>query len=166
MRACIRKPVVTFGVKENDHVQTGMPTHAVVFTCIEPGIIIQLHTGILLIKKKFLSEEEARNVHYQLSPSKEDLRRAARAGEQCVQLVHLLKGTNGLSYLYILPTGLVALLWPSTIGYALEIIAQMKTALTEVCGELDFYETRGQELIIPTEGQIARSKKMGILLPV
>lgn len=160
------KPIVTFGVKKNNTVLKGMATHSVIFTCIEPGVIILMETDIFLAYRKFSSHEEAKKQKHQFQITSVEQQHAERAGKTTVRLMHLLKKTDGLNWLYILPTGLVSLLWKDSLKYAPEIIERMKSALTEVCGELDFLEVPGRELWVPTTKQIEMSRQLGVLLPI
>jgi hypothetical protein len=161
-----RKPIVTFGLKENDPILEGMATHSIIFTCIDPGVIISMDTDIFLAFRKFSSIEQAEieKHRFQITPWEEQ--QAKRSGDATVRLIHLLNKTDGLNWLYVLPTGLVSLIWPESLKYAQNIIKKMQLSLTAICGELDFIEVPGRELWIPTTKQIANSRKLGVLLPI
>jgi hypothetical protein len=152
------------GVIKRIELVPGAATHAIVFTCIQPGVVISMETDIFLVYTKFRSQEEAEEKQRCYQLEERDYLEAGRAGEMVTKLILRLAGTEGLNYLHVLPTGLVSYLWADTLEFAPAIIERMKVVLTEVCGEFRFIDE--PNVRVPTKEQIERSRRMGVLLPI
>ena len=157
--------LMLYGVTRNNVLIEGVsPTNSVVFTCIQPGVVISMETDIFLVYTKFSSREEAEKRRHCFQLKERDYLAAGRAGEMVTKLMLRLADTEGLNYLHVLPTGFVSYLWPDTLKFAPAIIERMKTVLTEVCGEFHFIDE--PNVRVPTKKQIEASRRMGILLPI
>ncbi len=156
--------LMQYGIKENNVFVEGTATNSIVFTCIQPGVIIPMETEIFLVYSKFPSAEEAARKRHCFEAAEGDYIEAARAGEMVMKLMLRLQGTAGLNFLHILPTGLVSYLWPGTLEFAPAIIERMKAVLTEVCGKFHFIHE--PNIRVPTPKQIEASRRMGTLLPI
>jgi len=156
--------LMQYGVKDNNVIVPVSATNSIVFTCIQPGVIIPMEKDMFLVYTKFSSHEEAEQKRHCYDVSENDLLQAGRTGDATMKLMLRLKGTEGLNYLHIMPTGLVSYLWPETLEFAAAIIERMKVVLTEVCGEFHFIDEPNVK--VPTPKQIEASRRMGILLPI
>jgi hypothetical protein len=152
------------GIIKRIKLAEGAASHAIVFTCIQPGVIIKMETDIFLVYTKFRSPEEAEEKRHCFQLEERDYLEAGRTGEMATKLMLRLEGTEGLNYFHVLPTGLVSYLWPDTLKFAPAIIKRMKVVLTELCGEFHFINE--PNVRIPTKEQIEASRRMGILLPI
>lgn len=150
------KPLVVYGLKHSP-VQHQPDRHFIIFSCIVPGVVVPMQGNIYHVHEYNPEGYELRGIWEQL---------AVRAGDKVYRLASALQRTEGLYWLYILPSGLVAKGEQHLADNAPNIIAKMHQALTDVCGEIEFQEVPGRELWLPSMRDIELAKESGVLFPM
>ena len=152
------KPMVIYGLKHAP-VEHQTQRHFIIFSCLIPGALIPMQ-----------GRYDIYHVHkfdpngYELDDGWE--RRAKACGDEVYCLAHALQRTEGLHWLYIFPTGFVAMGEEHMAKCAPAIMTKMRQALEEVCGPIDFNEIPGRELWLPSFKGIELAKESGMLLPI
>lgn len=164
------KPIVAYGLKRlwlnNKTHREGQ--HAIIFSCVIPGALIPMrkedkYAGVYVVFHKDHASGTSSGAGYVLH--EEWARRARNQSETVYRLARALQGINGLSWLYILRTGFVALGDEHLAKNAQAIMQKMREVLTDEFGEIDFAEENGQTLQIPSLNAIALAADIGVLLP-
>lgn len=151
------KPLVVYGLK-HDPVDYHKERCFIIFNCIIPGALVPMkQSSIYVVHKNDPSG-------YELVDGWE--RRARHEGDHVYRLAHALQRTPGLSWLYILRTGFVAMGGKEMESCAPQIIPKMQQALEDVCSSIQFEEVPENELWVPSLKVVDQVESLGVLLPI
>ena len=162
MRDLGLKPLVAYGLLHRPD-EVAKNRHFIIFNCIIPGAIVPMKSDIAIIFNSLYGPPGSIPPGYVMTPSWESKLRYE--SEQVYQLAKVLEKTEGLSWLYILRTGFVAMGFDEMKKHAPQIMPKMRDALDSVCGPIDATEVPGRELWLPGLDAVAASLKSGVLMP-
>ena len=157
------KPLVVYGLKHRPD-EEDKQRRFIIFNCILPGALIPMKNSIYVVHRIQLDPLDYHLVGYELTGGWEN--RARNEGDHVYRLAHALQRTDGLSWLYILRSGFVAMGGEHMEKCASQIMPKMRQALEDVCGAIQFEEAPERELWLPSLKAVDQVESTGVLLPI
>lgn len=157
------KPLVVYGLKHRPD-ESDPQRRFIIFNCILPGALVPMKNSIYVVQRIQLTPLDYHPVGYELTGGWEN--RARREGDHVYRLAHALQRIDGLSWLYILRSGFIAMGGENMEKCAPQIIPKMRQALEDVCGPIQFEEVPERELWLPSLKAVDQAESIGALLPI